>query len=190
MKRPSLPPGASPSPPKKVATPLIAISPATLSKARHQKKQWQLALEKRGARQKRLVEIAMTRLVGSPHRVSELPVHHVLGIHLGLLALANSSPQLVDVRARARWIIHWLFGYMFDQGFTVEDAASDNGLLALEAIATVASTAKEARESQPKAVNNILFMRTENGNVPIDQSWQDVYMSAWKFVNALGELAR
>jgi len=146
---------------------------------------WLLALEKRGRRQKRLVEIAMNRLEGDPN--TQLPMHDILGIRLGLLALANSSPNLVDVQARARWVIHWMIAFCFEQGYDVEDAASENGLLAIEAVAVVAATARQPRANQPNARNSVLY--TPNGD-RITQQWQDVYLTANKFIGALSELAR
>lgn len=147
---------------------------------------WRLAMEKRARKQERLVQLALTALDGRTAN-SRLPTQHKLGIHLGLLALANSSPKVVEMRERARWILHWLIGYLLDQGYNIDDIATDNGLAALEAIAVIAGTAKQPREKQPKVTNNVMY--TPDGTM-IDEPWQEVYQSARKFINAMDAQAR
>ena len=150
------------------------------------KSPWRLALEKRARKQERLVQLALTRLEGGPS-IGRLPAAHTLGIHLGLLALANSSPKLVEMRDRARWILHWMFGYLLEQGYVLEDVATENGLAALEAVAVIAGTAKKAREKQPKLTAGVVYAPD---GTPLDAAWQEVYQSARKFINALDGLAR
>jgi hypothetical protein len=151
------------------------------------KSPWRLALEKRARKQVKLVQMAQTRLVGKTFNESQLPPHRVLGIHLGLLALAHSSPEVTDIRERAQWILHWMFGYMLEQGYVLEDVATDNGLAALEAVAVVAGTAKKAREKQPKLTAGIVYAPD---GIALDAAWQEVYQSARKFISALDGLAR
>lgn len=148
---------------------------------------WRRALEKRARRQVKLVQLAQMRLVGKTFDESKLPAHHVLGIHLGLLALSHSSPEVVDIRERARWVLHWMFGYMLEQGYALEDVATENGLAALEAVAVIAGTAKKAREKQPKLTANIIYAPD---GAPLDDAWQEVYQSARKFISAMDGLAR
>jgi len=156
-------------------------------KGRLAKTPWRLALEKRARKQVRLVQMAQMRLVGKTFDESRLPAHHVLGIHLGLLALSHSSPEVVDVRERARWVLHWMFGYMLEQGYVLEDVATENGLAALEAVAVIAGTAKKAREKQLKLTGGIVY--TPDGRA-LDAAWQEVYQSARTFISALDGLAR
>jgi hypothetical protein len=144
-------------------------------------------MEKRARKQERLVQLAQTRLVGKTFDESRLPAHRVLGIHLGLLALANSSPEVVDIRERARWVLHWMFGYMLEQSYVPEDVATENGLAALEAVAVIAGTAKKAREKQLKLTAGVVY--TPDG-VVLDAAWQEVYQSARKFISAMDGLAR
>ena len=156
-------------------------------KGRLVKTPWRLALEKRARKQVKLVQLAQTRLFGKTLDERRLPLHHKLGIHLGLLALANSSPEVVDIRERARWVLHWMFGYLLEQGYVLEDVATENGLAALEAVAVIAGTAKKAREKQPKLTAGVVY--TSNGT-PLDAAWQEVYQSARKFISALDGIAR
>jgi hypothetical protein len=149
---------------------------------------WRITLEKRARTQERMVQTALLRLEGGNTTFNtKLDPARALGIHLGLVALANCTPRQFELRDRARWVLHWLLDYLVEQGYTVADVASDSGLAALEAIAVIAGAAKEPRELRLKAVNRVLHL--PDGQ-PIDDSWQEVYQGAWQFINGLHGVAR
>lgn len=152
---------------------------------------WQRALVKRGRKQARLVKLANQRLEQSRADadvadINLLPPHHILGVHLGLIVLTNCSHKVVEIRSRARWMLHWMLGYILEQGFTLEEATTTNALDALELLVTGAAQAKEAHPHQLQfKLGRLLDVRGD----PIRSPWTDVYDSAWAFIGALNNLA-
>lgn len=144
---------------------------------------WQRHIEKRTRKNTRLVRMAMGQL--KDKELPDLPAHRQLGIHLGLIALTNSSTKIIDIRSRARWLLHWMIGYLIEQGFTVEEAATENALDACEALMAVAVQAKE-KQSKLSYKNGRLL---HADGTAVVAAWVDVYNSAWQFVSALENIA-
>jgi hypothetical protein len=87
-----------------------------------QKTSWQIHIEKRARKNERLVRLALARL---EHKdLPDAPSTKMLGIHLGLITVANCPAKIADLRGRARWMLHWMLGYLIEQGFTVEEAST------------------------------------------------------------------
>lgn len=146
---------------------------------------WQKALAKRTHKNKRLIALAHKKLEEQAPSI-ELPPHHVLGVHLALIVLANCSTKLVEIRARARWLLHWMLGYLIEQGFTVEEASSPAALDAVEAIVIAAVQAKTPHVGQLQLKSGVLLLPDKT---PVPTHWQKVYDSAWQFISALNGLA-
>lgn len=146
------------------------------------KSPWQKYVEKRAHQNMRLIRMATSRLQRDYQAPSEMPPQAQLGIHLGLITLVNCSDKLIDIRARARWLLHWMLGYLIVQGFTVEDASTDNALDALEAIVIAAAQAKEKQPGQLQWRNGVLM---HDDGTPVPNTWTSVYNTAWKFIGAL-----
>lgn len=146
---------------------------------------WERALVRRRHKNKRLIALAHKKLEEQPPNI-ELPPHHVLGVHLALIVLANCSTKLVEIRARARWLLHWMLGYLIEQGFTVEEASSPAALDAVEAIVIAAVQAKTPQVGQLQLKNGVLLLPDKT---PAPTHWQQVYNSAWTFIGALDGLA-
>lgn len=144
---------------------------------------WQIYVEKRAGRNRRLVSMATSRLQREYTEMGTLPAQTQLGIHLGLITLTNCSTKIVDIRSRARWMLHWMLGYLLDQGFTVEEASTDNALDALEALVMAAA---QVREKQPPHMIHLKASKLLHADgTPVPNTWTDVYNTAWKFIAAL-----
>jgi hypothetical protein len=147
---------------------------------------WQDYVQKRARENKRLVSVAATRLQRDYAAPVDMPKQARLGVHLGLITLANCSDKVVDVRWRARWILDWMFGYLISQGFTVQDATDDNALDALELMVVAAV---QAKEKQPNQLCFRLGQLVHADGTPVENTWTDVYNVAWKFISALRGVA-
>lgn len=147
---------------------------------------FQKHLIKRGHKHARLIKLANQRLEERRQDVNLLPPHHVLGVHLGLIVLVNCSRKLVDVRARARWMLHWMLGYLIAQGYTLEEASTENALDALEALVIGAVEAKTAHENHLKFKMGQLL---DANGMRVEESWRNVYDSAMTLIGALENFA-
>jgi hypothetical protein len=67
---------------------------------------WKAYVEKRTQRNKRLVSMATSKLQREYPDMTAMPPQHQLGIHLGLITLTHCSAKIVDIRSRARWMMH------------------------------------------------------------------------------------
>jgi len=130
--------------------------------------------------------MATARLNRDYREPSELSPRDQLGIHLGLITLANCSAKVGDIRGRARWMLHWMLGYMIKQGFTVEEASSENALDAVELLMIAAGQSREKQPGQLQWRNGRLLHDDET---PVGNMWTDVYNTAWKFIGALSNQA-
>ena len=149
-----------------------------------EKSAWQKHLEKRARQNVRLVRMANRYL--QDKEWSQLAPQNQLGVHLGLITLVHCSARLQDIRARARWMLHWMLGYLIEQGFTVEDASTENALDALEALMMAAAQSKEKQLGQLKFKNGELLYADDT---PVPETWRTVYGHTWRFINALDKLA-
>jgi hypothetical protein len=145
---------------------------------------WQIHVEKRARKNVRLIRMASSRL--EYRDLPEQPTPKTLGVHLGLITLANCSTKVDDLRGRARWLLHWMLGYLIEQGFTVEEASTENALDAVEALVMAASQAKEQYPGQLKYKNGALLL--PDGR-PVSAAWCEIYNTAWKFIGGLSNIA-
>lgn len=141
---------------------------------------WATAMRKRARKNERLIRAATARLAGPTE--SGLAADRALGIHLGVIALANCSTKTADLLPRARWLLHWMIGYVLEQQFTVEEASTEN---ALDALAALAVLAEQARTPHPRQLHVKLGVLIESDGRPVDATWAAVYMTAWQFINGL-----
>lgn len=141
---------------------------------------------KRGRKNVRLLKLANERLEEQRQNTITLPPHHILGMHLGLIVLTNCSQKIVEIRSRARWMLHWMLGYIIEQGFTLEEAAADAALDALELLIVGAVQATQPHPAQLQFKMGRLL--AANGTL-IEKPWTDVYESAWTFIGALDNIA-
>jgi len=148
---------------------------------------WQLYVEKRAGRNRRLVSMATSRLQREYDEMSMLPAQTQLGIHLGLITLTNCSTKIVDIRSRARWMLHWMLGYLLDQGFTVEEASTDNALDAIEALVIAAAQVREKQPPHMLHLKSSVLLHADG--TPVPNTWTTVYNTAWKFIAALDNIA-
>lgn len=155
-----------------------------MSHPKRLKTPWQIHVEKRAHKNKRLVRMASQRL--SEREFADLPPSRQLGMHLGLITLANCSARVVDIRARARWMLHWMLGYLIAQGFDVEDAATENALDACEALMLVAA---QSKEKQPGQLQFRYGRLLHADGTPVQATWVAVYDTAWQFIGALDNIA-
>lgn len=146
------------------------------------KSPWRAYVEKRAHRNTRLVSMATSRLQREYREPSEMSPQAQLGIHLGLITLTNCPAKLIDIRARARWMMHWMLGYLIDQGFTVDEASTENALDALEALMIAAGQSKEKQPGQLQFKNGRLL---HADGTPVPNMWTAVYDTAWKFIGAM-----
>jgi len=149
-----------------------------------QKTPWQIHVEKRARKNERLVRMAASRL--EYRDLAKHPTPKTLGIHLGLITIANCPAKSADMRGRARWILNWMFGYLIEQGFTVEEASTENALDAVEALVIAASQAKQQYPGQLKYKNGQLLKPDDR---PVSRDWREIYDSAWKFIGGLSNIA-
>jgi len=148
---------------------------------------WQVYVEKRTSRNRRLVSMATSRLQRDYQEPTEMPPQAQLAIHLGLITLTNCSTKIVDIRSRARWMMHWMIGYLLDQGFTVEEASTDNALDALEALVLAAAQVREKQPPHLLQLKNSRLLHPDG--TPVPNTWLDVYNTAWKFISAMENAA-
>jgi hypothetical protein len=76
-----------------------------------------------------------------------------------------------------------MIGYLLDQGFTVEEASTDNALDTLEALLLAAA---QIREKQPPHMIHLKASKLLHADgTPVPNTWAAVYDTAWKFISAM-----
>lgn len=147
---------------------------------------WKQHMLKRARKNVRLLKLANEHLDERRQGLITLPPHHILGTHLGLIVLTNCSQKLFEIRARARWMLHWMLGYILEQGFTLEEAASE---AALEALELLIVGAVQATKPHPNQLQFKMGRLLSASGEPIKEPWMNVYDSAWTFIGALDNIA-
>jgi hypothetical protein len=83
-------------------------------------------------------------------------------------------------------MLHWMLGYLIEQGFTVEEASTENALDAIEALVIAAAQSKTQYAGQLKYRNGELLKPDDR---PVSRDWCEIYDNAWKFIGGLSNIA-
>ena len=120
----------------------------------------------------RLAKVAEVRLRSSVWIDLKGSAANNIGRHLGLVAAAHTTGN-GKPNDRAKWLIHWVIGYLREQGYLGVDLSNPDGRTAVEAIMPIAV---QARVPHPKQVLNPYRM---------DPFWREVYIVAVRLVDEL-----